>query len=74
MTFPPPPPPPPGRDDMADPMDSDSDVEVETSAEDEAAIMQLEEQLQSNPYQIKVHHKVRPPPASEPACVLSHLP
>ena len=44
---------------MADPMDSDSDVEVETSAEDEAAIMQLEEQLQSNAYQIKVHHKVR---------------
>jgi hypothetical protein len=42
-------------------MDSDSDVEVATSAEDDAAIMQLEEKLLSDPYQFNVHHKVGAP-------------
>lgn len=43
---------------MSDLMDSDSDVEVETSMEDQEAIMQLESMLENNPHQLKVHLKV----------------
>mmetsp|Transcript_8272 Transcript_8272/g.19831 ORF Transcript_8272/g.19831 Transcript_8272/m.19831 type:complete len:469 (-) Transcript_8272:1656-3062(-) len=42
---------------MGDHVDSDSDVEIETSEEDQEAIMQLEAALESNPRQIKVHLK-----------------
>eukprot|EP00193_Tetraselmis_chui_P021607 CAMPEP_0177787056 /NCGR_PEP_ID=MMETSP0491_2-20121128/21264_1 /TAXON_ID=63592 /ORGANISM="Tetraselmis chuii, Strain PLY429" /LENGTH=855 /DNA_ID=CAMNT_0019308331 /DNA_START=131 /DNA_END=2698 /DNA_ORIENTATION=- len=43
---------------MAEPMDaSDSDVEVEASAEDQEAIMNIEEKLKANPYQLKLHKK-----------------
>eukprot|EP00192_Tetraselmis_astigmatica_P010343 CAMPEP_0117672452 /NCGR_PEP_ID=MMETSP0804-20121206/13912_1 /TAXON_ID=1074897 /ORGANISM="Tetraselmis astigmatica, Strain CCMP880" /LENGTH=815 /DNA_ID=CAMNT_0005481055 /DNA_START=71 /DNA_END=2519 /DNA_ORIENTATION=- len=45
---------------MGDPMDqdSDSDVEFQTSEEDQEAIMQLESALETNPRQMKLHLKL----------------